>query len=95
MKMNNPDKTISTEDCVDEFLLNKLTTIGHSQGAIYCYLYGNIGKEIIKSNKIILKIIYEKLFPNIFLLRYGKKIIFKTKEKKFIKRYIYATPSKL
>ena len=50
MKMNNPDKTISTEDCVDEFLLNKLTTIGHSQGAIYCYLYGNIGKEIIVFN---------------------------------------------
>jgi hypothetical protein len=48
-----------------------------------------------KKTDAILKIIYEKLFPNIFLLRYGKKIIFKTKEKKFIKRYIYAIPSKL
>lgn len=41
---------ISTEDAVDELLKNKLSTIGHSQGAVYAYTYGNQGKETIVFN---------------------------------------------
>ena len=35
---------------INIYFLNKLTTIGHSQGAVYAYLYGNIGNEIITYN---------------------------------------------
>jgi len=35
---------------VDELLKTKLTTIGYSQGAVYAYLYGENGKEIIVYN---------------------------------------------
>jgi len=35
---------------IDELLLNTLTTVGHSQGAVYAYLYGNQGKETIVIN---------------------------------------------
>lgn len=48
---NNPSGVkISVEDAVTELLQNKLTTIGHSQGAVYCYLYGGEGKESIVFN---------------------------------------------
>ena len=35
---------------VTHFLRNKLTTIGHSQGAVYAYLYGDQGFETIVFN---------------------------------------------
>jgi hypothetical protein len=41
---------IHIEDAVDELLLNTLTTLGHSQGSVYAYLYGNQGKETIVIN---------------------------------------------
>ena len=41
---------ISVDDAVEELLKEYLTTIGHSQGAIYAYLYGHIGKETIVYN---------------------------------------------
>jgi hypothetical protein len=43
-------KEITTEEAVDELLKNTLSTIGHSQGAVYCYLYGKQGKETIVFN---------------------------------------------
>jgi hypothetical protein len=43
-------KEITTEEAVNELLKNSLSTIGHSQGAVYCYLYGNQGKETIVFN---------------------------------------------
>jgi hypothetical protein len=45
-------KTYSKYDhrVVTEYLEQKLTTIGHSQGAIYAYLYGGQGREIITFN---------------------------------------------
>jgi hypothetical protein len=41
---------ITIDDAVDELLMTTLTTIGHSQGAVYAYLYGNQGKETIVIN---------------------------------------------
>ena len=38
------------EYAVNKLLRNKLTTIGHSQGAVYAYLYGNQGFETIVFN---------------------------------------------
>jgi hypothetical protein len=38
------------EYAVTHFLRNKLTTIGHSQGAVYAYLYGDQGFETIVFN---------------------------------------------
>ena len=35
---------------VEELLRNTLTTLGHSQGAVYAYIYGNQGKETIVVN---------------------------------------------
>jgi hypothetical protein len=40
----------NSNDNVKEYLKHNLTTIGHSQGAIYAYLYGNTGKEVITFN---------------------------------------------
>lgn len=38
------------EYAVNHFLRNKLTTVGHSQGAVYAYLYGDQGFETIVFN---------------------------------------------
>jgi hypothetical protein len=38
------------EDKIKDYFKNKLTTIGHSQGAKYAYLFGKDGKEIITYN---------------------------------------------
>lgn len=48
LKNSSPIANISNS--VDELLQRKLTTIGHSQGSIYAYLYGKDGKEIIVYN---------------------------------------------
>jgi hypothetical protein len=40
------------EYAVTHFLRNKLTTIGHSQGAVYAYLYGDQGFETIVFNPL-------------------------------------------
>jgi hypothetical protein len=44
------DKYNAFNNIIDELLLNTLTTVGHSQGAVYAYLYGNQGKETIVIN---------------------------------------------
>ena len=38
------------EEIIKDYFQNKLTTIGHSQGATYAYLFGKDGKEIITYN---------------------------------------------
>ena len=48
LKKSSPIANISNS--VDELLKRNLTTIGHSQGSIYAYLYGKDGKEIIVYN---------------------------------------------
>ena len=49
-KKDFQDSNINIDKVIDELLLNTLTTIGHSQGAVYAYLYGNQGKETIVIN---------------------------------------------
>jgi len=50
IKKNIKLHLLNSNNTVKEYLKNNLTTIGHSQGAIYAYLYGNIGKEVITFN---------------------------------------------
>ena len=48
-KLVNKDKKL-IDYAVNNLLKNKLTTIGHSQGAVYAYLYGDQGLETIVFN---------------------------------------------
>jgi hypothetical protein len=48
--INTQITSITVDEAVAELLKEYLSTIGHSQGAIYAYLYGNIGKETIVYN---------------------------------------------
>jgi len=76
-------------NAVDELLKTKLTTLGHSQGSVYAYLYGEKGKEIIVYNAppFISKkpentyTIRNKKDPVSFLSRSRKMIILNKKTK--------------
>ena len=56
---SSPITNISSS--VDELLKTKLTTIGHSQGSVYSYLYGKYGKEIIVYNAAPLLEKYQRI----------------------------------
>ena len=47
---NSQIKVITIDEAIDEFLKRKMSVIGHSQGAIYAYLYGNGAAEVIVFN---------------------------------------------
>ena len=44
----NPE--LNVDDAVNKYLEEKMSTIGHSQGAVYAYLFGDKGNEIVVYN---------------------------------------------
>lgn len=49
-KYNTDTEEQNIEEKIKHYFKKKLTTVGHSQGAIYAYLFGKDGKEIITYN---------------------------------------------
>jgi len=47
---NQQLKIINIDEAIDELLKTRMSVIGHSQGAVYAYLYGNEGAETIVYN---------------------------------------------
>jgi hypothetical protein len=51
LKVNdNQIKKISVEDAVEQLLKTRMSVLGHSQGAVYAYLFGDEGFETIVYN---------------------------------------------
>jgi hypothetical protein len=47
---NKQIQKITIEEAVEQLLKTRMSTIGHSQGAVYAYLYGDEGVETIVYN---------------------------------------------
>jgi len=98
-KLINTSPTANIYNSVDELLKTKLTTIGHSQGSVYAYLYGKNGKEIIVYNAppFIGKkpentyTIRHKRDPISFFSKSRKMVVLKNKTKSLIEAHSIET----